>query len=156
MKQNSRKGTTHAFHAAAMLPMAVLGVGLTVPAPAAHAAIANLEEVLVTARRKEESLQDVPVSMTVFSQETLDEMLATVANVPVVVLLTGRADRGWIADDNARLKAVPATHPNVTVVDWEAISAGCEGRCFYDDNIHLTQSGQNYYAAMIGTILGQP
>ena len=91
-----------------------------------------------------------------FSQETLDEMLATVANVPVVVLLTGRADRGWIADNNARLKAVPATHPNVTVVDWEAISAGCEGRCFYDDNIHLTQSGQNYYAAMIGTILGQP
>ncbi len=91
-----------------------------------------------------------------FSQETLDEMLATVANVPVVVLLTGRADRGWIADNNARLKAVPATHPNVTVVDWEAISAGCEGRCFYDDNIHLTQSGQNYYAAMIGKILGQP
>ena len=73
MKQNSRKGMSHAFHAAAMLPMAVLGVGLTVPAPAAHAAIANLEEVLVTARRKEESLQDVPVSMTVFSQETLDE-----------------------------------------------------------------------------------
>ncbi len=91
-----------------------------------------------------------------FSQETLDAMLATVATVPVVVLLTGRADRGWIADNNARLKAVPATHPNVTVVDWEAISAGCEGRCFYDDNIHLTQSGQNYYADMIGTILGQP
>ncbi len=91
-----------------------------------------------------------------FSQETLDAMLATVADVPVVLLLTGRADRGWIADNNARLKAVPASHPNVTVVDWEAISAGCEGRCFYDDNIHLTQSGQNYYAGMIGKVLGQP
>ncbi len=90
-----------------------------------------------------------------FSQETLDAMLATVANVPVVLLLTGKADRGWIADNNARLKAVPSTHPNVTVVDWEAISAGCQGRCFYDDNIHLTQSGQNYYADMIGKVLGQ-
>jgi hypothetical protein len=90
-----------------------------------------------------------------FSQETLDEMLATVANVPVVLLLTGKADRGWIADNNARIRAVPATHPNVTVVDWEVLSAGCQGRCFYDDNIHLTQSGQNYFADVIGKVLGQ-
>jgi peptidoglycan/LPS O-acetylase OafA/YrhL len=90
-----------------------------------------------------------------FSQETLDEMLATVAGVPVVLLLTGKADRGWIADNNARIRAVPTTHPNVTVVDWEVLSAGCQGRCFYDDNIHLTQSGQNYFADMIGKVLGQ-
>jgi peptidoglycan/LPS O-acetylase OafA/YrhL len=90
-----------------------------------------------------------------FSQEALDEMLATVAGVPVVLLLTGKADRGWIADNNARIRAVPTTHPNVTVVDWEVLSAGCQGRCFYDDNIHLTQSGQNYFADMIGKVLGQ-
>jgi peptidoglycan/LPS O-acetylase OafA/YrhL len=90
-----------------------------------------------------------------FSQETLDQMLATVAEVPVVLLLTGKADRGWIADNNAKLRAVPATHPNVTVVDWEVISPGCEGRCFYDDGIHLTQSGQNFYADMVGRVLGQ-
>ncbi len=91
-----------------------------------------------------------------FSQETLDEMLATVADVPVVLLLTAKADRGWVADNNAKLRAVPATHPNVSVVDWEVLSAGCEGRCFYDDGIHLTQSGQDFYAAMIGKVLGQP
>jgi hypothetical protein len=90
-----------------------------------------------------------------FSQETLDEMLATVASVPVVLLVTGKADRGWIADNNARIRAVPATHLNVTVVDWEVLSAGCQGRCFYDDNIHLTQSGQNYLADVIGKVLGQ-
>ena len=90
-----------------------------------------------------------------FSQDTLDQMLATVADVPVVVLLTGRADRGWIADNNTRLRAVPATHPNVTVLDWEAIAPSCEGRCFYDDGIHLTQSGQNFYADAIGRLLGQ-
>jgi hypothetical protein len=43
-----------------------------------------------------------------FSQETLDAMLATVADVPVVLLLTGKADRGWIADNNAKLRAVPS------------------------------------------------
>jgi len=91
-----------------------------------------------------------------FSQETLDSMLATVADVPVVLLLTGKADRGWIADNNAKLRAVPATHPNVTVVDWEVLSATCEGRCFYDDGIHLTQSGQNFYADVIGRVLAQP
>jgi UPF0716 family protein affecting phage T7 exclusion len=90
-----------------------------------------------------------------FSQDTLDQMLATLADVPVVLLLTGKADRGWIADNNARLRAVPAAHPNVTVVDWEVLAAGCEGRCFYDDGIHLTQSGQNYYADIVGRVLGQ-
>jgi len=91
-----------------------------------------------------------------FSQETLDQMLATVAAVPVVLLLTGKADRGWIADNNARLRAVPVAYPNVTVVDWEVLSAACPGRCFYDDGIHLTQSGQNYFAGVIGRVLGQP
>jgi peptidoglycan/LPS O-acetylase OafA/YrhL len=90
-----------------------------------------------------------------FSQETLDQMLSTVAAVPVVLLLTGKADRGWIADNNTRLRAVPAVYPNVTVVDWEVLSAGCPGRCFYDDGIHLTQSGQNYFADVIGRVLGQ-
>jgi len=91
-----------------------------------------------------------------FSQETLDAMLATVADVPVVLLLTGKADRGWIAGNNEALRAVPATHPNVTVVDWEVLSASCEGRCFYDDGIHLTQSGQNFYADVIARVLGLP
>jgi peptidoglycan/LPS O-acetylase OafA/YrhL len=91
-----------------------------------------------------------------FSQQTLDELLATVADVPVVLLLTGKADRNWIADNNAKLRAVPATHANVTVVDWEVLSASCEGRCFYDDGIHLTQSGQNFYADVISRVLAQP
>jgi peptidoglycan/LPS O-acetylase OafA/YrhL len=91
-----------------------------------------------------------------FSQETLDAMLGTVADVPVVLLLTGKADRGWIAGNNDKLRAVPTAYPNVTVIDWEALSATCEGRCFYDDGIHLTQSGQNFYADVIGRVLAQP
>jgi peptidoglycan/LPS O-acetylase OafA/YrhL len=90
-----------------------------------------------------------------FNQETLEQMLATVADVPVVILVTGKADRGWIAGNNARIRAVPSTRPNVTVLDWEVLAATCPGRCFYDDGIHLTQSGQDYFAGLIGRLVGQ-
>ncbi len=67
------KSVNHTFHAAAILPTAVLSIGLTVPAPAAHATIAQPEEIVVTARRTEEVIQNVPISMTVFNQEMLNE-----------------------------------------------------------------------------------
>jgi hypothetical protein len=41
------------------------------------------------------------------------------------------------------------------VLDWEALAPACPGRCFYDDGIHLTQSGQDFYAGIIGRLLGQ-
>jgi peptidoglycan/LPS O-acetylase OafA/YrhL len=91
-----------------------------------------------------------------FSDETLEGMLATLADVPVVLLLTAKADRGWVGDNNAKLRAVPARHPNVAVIDWEVLSASCPGRCFYDDGIHLTQAGQDYYAGIVGQVLAQP
>lgn len=71
MKQKNGKGLTRVFHAAAVLPTAVLGVGLGAAAPPAHAQGA-LEEVIVTAQRREESLQDVPISVAAFSQEALE------------------------------------------------------------------------------------
>jgi iron complex outermembrane recepter protein len=72
LKKNG-KSVNHTFYAAAMLPTAVLSIGLTVPAPAAHATIAQPEEIIVTARRTEEVIQNVPISMTVFNQDMLDE-----------------------------------------------------------------------------------
>ena len=89
-----------------------------------------------------------------FSQGTLDQMMALLADVPVVVMLTGKANRGWIAGNNDRLRALPGIHPNVTVLDWEVLSRSCEGRCFYDDGIHLTQEGQNFYTSLITRLLG--
>jgi peptidoglycan/LPS O-acetylase OafA/YrhL len=89
-----------------------------------------------------------------FSQETLDRMMDTLADVPVVLVLTGKADRSWIAGNNVALRALPATRPNVTVLDWEALSAACPGDCFYEDGIHLTQAGQDYYAGLVKQLLG--
>ncbi len=64
-------------HTPLFLAFAALGSGLSLPAQAqsatARADNLVLEEVIVTARRREESLQDVPVSMTVFNQDQLND-----------------------------------------------------------------------------------
>ena len=54
--------------------LAVLSPSGLVHAQASAAGASGLEEVLVTARRKEESSQDVPVAITAFSSANLQQM----------------------------------------------------------------------------------
>ena len=89
-----------------------------------------------------------------FSQATLDEMLGYLADVPTVILLTGRAPRGWIAGNNEMIRSVPFRFSNVSVIDWQAISGECPGNCLYEDDIHLRPDGQNFYASILGRVLG--
>lgn len=84
-----------------------------------------------------------------FSDETLDAFMDTLRGVPRVVVLTSYADRGWVDGNNAKLAALPVRYPNVTVLDWHQLATECPGDCFYDDDIHLNQNGQNYYAALV-------
>jgi iron complex outermembrane recepter protein len=60
----------HALYRAILL-IATLDTTFSVPVLAQDGEGAQLEEVLVTARRREERLQDVPISMTVFNQEQI-------------------------------------------------------------------------------------
>ncbi|MFK7919709.1 MAG: acyltransferase family protein [Ilumatobacter sp.] len=89
-----------------------------------------------------------------FSQSSLDQMMAILADVPIVVFVTGKADRVWIAGNNDKIRALPGAYPNVTVLDWEVIGPQCAGGCFYDDQIHLNGSGQTFYADLIARLLG--
>jgi len=89
-----------------------------------------------------------------FPQASLDQMMVMLADVPIVVFVTGKADRVWIAGNNEKIRALPAAYSNVTVLDWEAIGSQCPGDCFYDDQIHLNGSGQTYYADLIARLLG--
>jgi iron complex outermembrane receptor protein len=57
------------FHRALLAASAICGASATPAFAQNHAA--NLEEVVVTARRVAERLQDVPISITVFNQEQL-------------------------------------------------------------------------------------
>jgi len=71
MKQKNHR-VLHRFICTGFFLPAVL-FGESVVTPIASAATAPLEEIVVTAQRREESLQDVPISITVFSQQALDE-----------------------------------------------------------------------------------
>ena len=89
-----------------------------------------------------------------FGQDSLDSMMNLLWDVPAVIFLTGKADRQWVAGNNEKLRALPATWPNVTVIDWEVLGPLCPGDCFYSDGIHLNQAGQNYYADVVGRVIG--
>jgi hypothetical protein len=89
-----------------------------------------------------------------FPQSSLDQMMAILADVPIVVFVTGKADRVWIPGNNEKIRALPSVHPNVTVLDWEVLGPQCEGDCFYDDDIHLNGNGQRYYADLVSRVLG--
>jgi iron complex outermembrane receptor protein len=59
---------------AAPILAALMGVGLTtVPLTSAQAQIV-LEEITVTAQRREENVQDIPISISVMSQEVMDSV----------------------------------------------------------------------------------
>jgi len=58
--------------------------------------------------------------------------------------------------NNAKLAALPAQFPNVTVLDWATLANQCPGDCLYDDGIHLKPDGQRYYIGLITQQAGLP
>ncbi len=78
----------------------------------------------------------------------LGRMMAELAAVPRVVMLTTHADRSYVAGNNDKVRALPASYPNVVVVDWDTEAANCPGDCFYDDGIHLTPDGRAFYTRL--------
>lgn len=86
--------------------------------------------------------------------DTLEEFMATVVNVPKVVVMTVRAARGWVPRNNERLRAIAEEYPNVILVDWEQVAGECPGSCFYSDQIHLRPDGRVYYASLLRAALG--
>jgi hypothetical protein len=88
------------------------------------------------------------------THDTLDTFLATMDDVPNVILMTVRADRSWTAGNNDLLRAADLEGDNKILLDWEALSAQCPGECFYADGIHMRPDGQRYYTNLISDVLG--
>ncbi len=92
------------------------------------------------------------------SDETFARIMAALppSETPLVVFLTVRAPRGWIAANNARIRALPAQYPNVTVLDWEAESVAIESE-LSGDGFHLrTPIAKQFYANLIFDAIGRP
>ena len=75
---------------------------------------------------------------------------------PLVVFLTVRAPRGWIADNNTRIRQLPDRYPNVVVLDWEVAANEVVGE-LARDGYHLgTSRAKQYYANLIFEAIGRP
>ena len=58
-----------------LLVSALIATPMSLPQMASAESANELEEVKVTSRRKAESVQDVPLSVTVFNEEKIDQMI---------------------------------------------------------------------------------
>jgi peptidoglycan/LPS O-acetylase OafA/YrhL len=94
------------------------------------------------------------------SDETFARIMASLPpdQTPLVVFLTVKAPKGWIADNNTRIRALPAQYPNVKVVDWEVEAQQIEGELSKSDGgIHLSTShAKQFYANLIFDAIGRP
>jgi iron complex outermembrane recepter protein len=119
--------------AAAAAALCAVPAVLAQDAPAAKPAVSGgLEEVVVTARRREEQLQDVPIAITAFSGEAL--------------LLRGAADIGELAQTvpSVTLEASRATNSTLTAfirgVGQQDPLAGFEqGVALYVDDVYIAR-----------------
>ena len=93
------------------------------------------------------------------TQAQYEAVLAEVADVPRVVVMTVKAPKSWIDGNNEIIRALPATHPNVVVLDWQAraeeISSHLSNNV--DGGVHLSDdTAKQFYRDIILEALGLP
>jgi len=89
------------------------------------------------------------------------EVAAIMAEVPsdagTVYFITLHGDISWVPANNELIRSLPATYPNVQIIDWDSV-AGQVTLC--SDGVHLTcdSTGQaaKFYANTILTAVGAP
>jgi peptidoglycan/LPS O-acetylase OafA/YrhL len=80
----------------------------------------------------------------------LDRTLRSLSDRARVILVTVRAPRSWVDNNNAMIRAAAAKYAsgNVRLADWQKASAG-KREWFYADGIHTKGAGSEAYAALI-------
>ena len=90
------------------------------------------------------------------TREQYDAILKELSDVPRVVMLTVRASRPWIEGNNAIIRALPESYPNVVVLDWEARAAEVADH-LSNDGIHLSDDkAKTFYRDIVLQALGLP
>ncbi len=92
------------------------------------------------------------------TREQYEAVLDQVKDQNLVVMLTVKAPKPWIAGNNEIIRSLPETHPNVKVLDWEARAAEIEGHLSGSDGgIHLSDdTAKQFYRDIILQALGLP
>jgi peptidoglycan/LPS O-acetylase OafA/YrhL len=86
---------------------------------------------------------------------TFDQVMKPLSTIKRVIVLTVRVPGSPYTDkNNAIITALPLVYPNVTVLDWEALSKGRKD-WFASDGIHPNAVGQDNYVGFILKALGR-
>lgn len=148
---------------ATALALTLVGGGLLPSAAQAQATV--LEEVVVTARRREESLQEIPLSVKAFTSDSLqmaglDQLSDISSYVPNVSFLAGTD--GWGADSEMVMRAIPGVGIYVDGV-WQANTAGLVRSEFVEiDRVEVlrgpqgTLYGKNTTGGAVNIITARP
>ena len=120
-------------------------VAVALGIPTAHAQN-SIEEITVTATKREESLQDVPVAVTALSESALEEIGITNFADYVLELPGVTAGGSGPGQNTVYIRGVASTTPNLTVAGVAGLSPNV---AFYLDQQPLAQPGRNLdvYAA---------
>ncbi len=80
------------------------------------------------------------------TEQQLRAVLDALADRDEVILVNAFAPRRWVVVNNEMFRQVAATHANVTVLDWFALSAD-HPEYFVSDHVHLSTAGLKVFAA---------
>jgi peptidoglycan/LPS O-acetylase OafA/YrhL len=119
--------------------------------------IANITSVLASADLTNAVIVQSGTNGPV-TQEQYDQMATLLANVPHVYFMTVKAPKNWIEPNNAIIKALPLTHQNVQIIDWETQGKTIESQLSKaDGGIHLNSgTAIRFYANLILAQVGLP
>ena len=112
---------------------------------------ATVEEIVVTARKKSESLQDVPLSVSAIREETLEERGVNVFEDYLLQLPGVTAGGSGPGTSTIYIRGLASTTPNITTAGVGGLAPNVS---FYLDEQPLAQPGRNLdvYAADISRI----
>jgi len=85
-----------------------------------------------------------------------EAILDEFSDLNLVVVLTVKAPKSWIAGNNEIIRSLPSTHPNVKVLDWDVRGAEIESELSrIDGGIHLnTANAKTFYTTLVLQALG--
>jgi hypothetical protein len=90
------------------------------------------------------------------TREQYDAVINQFSDLNLVVVMTVKAPKPWIAGNNAIIRSLPLTHPNVKILDWETQSAEVADHLSQSDGgIHLGDDvSKAFYTNLILQALG--
>ena len=128
-----------------------LALAITLTSLSASPTYSQIEEVIVTATKRPESLQDVPVSVSAIQEETLDQLGVSNFEDYLIQLPNVTAGGSGPGQNTIYIRGVASTTPNLTT---SGVAGLAPNVALYIDEQPLAQPGRNLdvYAADLARV----